>query len=269
MAPSGTRHRVLWSGTMTVDLTDRNVVITGAGSGIGRAACDVFAAAGAHVLAVDLHEDTASAAAEAVGGTPLAGDVSDAGFWDDVAAAAEERGGADIAYLNAGVYGHQGPIDEVDLATYQRTVGANIGGVVLGVRALVPGMRSRGTGAIVATASVAGIVAFDGNPLYTMTKQAVTGFVRAIAPSLAADGITIDAVCPAIVDTPMTAEAAGGQLPEAASANLISPETIARTALELATTEGTGRCRAVRQQGGRTDWTFPTWHDLAAAPSID
>lgn len=255
---------------MTADMSDKTVIITGAGSGIGRAACDVFAAAGAHVLAVDLHERTASEAAHAVGGTALAGDVADAGFWDSIIDVAADHGGADIAYLNAGVYGHQGPIDDLDLDTYERTIRANIGGVVLGTRACVPAMRARGGGAIVVTASVAGIVAFDLNPLYTLTKQAVTGFVRALAPALADDDITIDAVCPAIVDTPMTVEAAGGTLPDAAIADLIRPEVIAQVALDLATSDGTGRCRAVRQRGvGQTDWVFPTWRDLAAAPAID
>jgi NAD(P)-dependent dehydrogenase (short-subunit alcohol dehydrogenase family) len=113
------------------------------------------------------------------------------------------------------------------------------------------------------TASVAGIVAFELNPLYTLTKQAVTGFVRAVAPSLNADRISIDAVCPGIVDTPMTAEALQGAPARGLGQDLIDPAEIARTALALATTEGTGRCRAVRGAGEPVDWQFPTWRDLA------
>src|SRR4029079_7728618 len=95
-------------------------------------------------------------------------------------AAADRLGGLDVAYLNAGRYGYSGPIDELPLDLYRQTLGANVDGVVLGVRASVPAMRAKGGGAIVATASVAGLVAFPPNPLYTLTKQAVTGFVQAL-----------------------------------------------------------------------------------------
>ena len=247
-----------------MDLDGTVVVITGAGSGIGRAACDVFAGEGAHVLAVDRDQDPAEAAAAATGGTALVGDVADPALWDEVITAADGTGQLAVVYLNAGVYGHTGPIDELPLDVYQRTIDANIGGVVLGTRACVPSLRAAGGGSIVVTASVAGIVAFELNPLYTLTKQAVTGFVRAVAPSLAVDGISIDAVCPGIVDTPMTVEALQGAPAGGLGQDLIDPAEIARTALALATTDGTGRCRAVRGSGrGPVDWTFPTWADLA------
>ncbi|WP_436794365.1 SDR family oxidoreductase [Actinospongicola halichondriae] len=247
-----------------MDLNDRTVIITGAGSGIGRIACEVFAAAGATVIAADIHPEPAQDAADAVDGIAVAGDVSDPEVWDELVDAAGDRLAA--VYLNAGLYGHNGPIDELPLDLYQRTVDANIGGVVLGTRACVPALRANGGGAIVVTASVAGIVAFDGNPLYTLTKQAVAGFVRAVAPSLAPDKISIDAVCPGIVDTPMTVEALGGASPSELGIGLIDPADIARTALDLATSEGTGRCRAVRGTGGPpVDWEFPTWVDLAKA----
>lgn len=244
---------------MTTGAMDgKRAIITGAGSGIGRAACDVFAAAGAHVVAVDLHEPTEAAAA--VGGTAFGGDVSDPALWDRIVA----DGPVDVCYLNAGLYGHQGPIAALDLDVYRRTIDANITGVVLGTRAVVPAMEANGGGAIVVTASVAGIVAFEGNPLYTLTKQAVAGFVRAVATELTPLGITIDAVCPGVVETPMTKEAMGlDELPESIKANLLSPTTIAEQALDLAVSEGTGRCRAVRERAAPIDWTFPTWRDLA------
>ncbi len=245
-------------------LRGKQAIVTGAGSGIGRAAARLFAAEGAAVVAVDLDGDAASATAAEIGGAAVPGSVADPEVWS---AALALHGGIDVAYLNAGLYGFNGPIDELPLDLYRATVSANIDGVVVGTRSVVPAMEARGGGAIVVTASIAGIIAFEGNPVYTMTKQAVTGFVRAVAPSLAGRGITIDAVCPGIVDTPMTAQATGGADVASLGVSLISPEAIAEQALDLAVSDGTGRCRAVPGVTEPIDWQFPTWSDVAAAGS--
>jgi NAD(P)-dependent dehydrogenase (short-subunit alcohol dehydrogenase family) len=246
-------------------LAGRAAIISGVGSGIGWAAAQRFRAEGAVVVGIEHDADRATAAADALDLLPVVGSVADDATWTEAVTVAGDHGGVTVAYLNAGLYGYTGPIDELPLDLFRRTVGANIDGVVLGVRAVVPAMRAAGGGAVVATASVAGIVAFPPNPLYTLTKQAVTGFVQALAPNLAADGITVNAVCPGVVDTPMTVEATGGADPAALGFTVIDPATIAGVALDLATTSETGVCRAVLPHRDPIDWSFPDWAALSAA----
>ena len=249
-------------------LEDQTVIVTGAGSGIGRAATRRFVQEGAHVVAVDVSEsglDETVAAVAPDAATAIVGSVSEVDTWDRAIAAGVPVGGVSAAYLNAGVFGYAGPIDTHPLDAYRAIIDTNITGVVLGVRQCVPALRARGGGALVATASVAGIVAFPGNPIYTLTKQAVTGYVRAAAQSLRHDGITINAVCPGVVDTPMTVEATGGGAIATGPSEMITPDRIAATALDLLTTDLTGVCRAIREQGDPVDWPFPSWGDLARA----
>ena len=131
-------------------------------------------------------------------------DVTDPDQWDAV-------GPVDVACLNAGVLGGKADPAEISLERYRRAMAVNVDGVVLGVRRLAQVMPAGGR--IVATASLAGLTAMPDDPVYAATKHAVVGFVRSVAPALAARGISINAVCPGIADTTMLA----GARPRAAS----------------------------------------------------
>ena len=191
-----------------MDLTGKAVLVTGGASGIGAAAVRRLAAAGAAVAVVDRDDAGARAIAEEVGGLAMPGDVSDP---DCMAMAVDTAEGAfgrvDVVLLNAGVTAGQSGIEDLDLAGYRRIVGVNVDHVVFGLTAAVPALRRAGGGIIVATASLAGLVAMPGDALYTMTKHAVVGYVRSAAPTLAAEGIRVNAVCPGFADTPLIARA--------------------------------------------------------------
>ena len=135
--------------------------------------------------------------------------------WPGIVEAVTARfGGIDLAHLNAGVMTGEADITKLTDDIYRRAVGVNVDGVVFGVRALVPALSARGGGAIVATASLAGLIGFSPDPIYCLTKHAVVGLVRSLVPQLAEHQITINAVCPSIVDTPLIDDMprpAGGQ----------------------------------------------------------
>jgi NAD(P)-dependent dehydrogenase (short-subunit alcohol dehydrogenase family) len=201
-------------------------LVTGGGSGIGLATARRMAAEGARVVVVDIDQKGGLAAADEIGGLFMAADVASPPDWSSlVDAVRREAGGLDVAHLNAGVVSRQQDIAEVSDDEYRRVMGINLDGVVFGVRAVVPLMVERGGGAIVATSSLAGLIAFTADPLYTITKHAVVGLVRSLSEQLAAHHITINAVCPGITDTPLIAD--GKARLEEAGFPLIAPEQIA------------------------------------------
>lgn len=247
------------------DLDGKVLVVTGGGSGIGLATARMAHARGAKVLIVDRAPE-AEEIADELEGEFVIGNVDDPALWDRVAHAATRIGGPHIVHLNAGIYGSNGPIEELDIDVYRSVMGANVDGVVLGVRAMVPALVTAGGGAIVATASLAGLVPFPPNPLYTATKHAVVGLIRSLAPTLTAQNITINAVCPAPVDTPMTVGAAEGIDLATLGFKIIPVDEVAAAVLELATTEGTGRCHAILPEREPIPWTFTGPSQLAPIP---
>lgn len=233
----------------TSDIAGRVAVVSGGASGIGLATAGRLAAEGATIVVADIDTEGGPRAADAVGGRFVRTDVTDPASWEAlVADVLGTEGSLDIAHLNAGVLTGQGDLRELTDEQYRRITSVNIDGVVFGARAVSRAMAERAGGAIVATASMAGLIAFPVDPIYTMTKHAVVGLVRALGPSLSGHGITINAVCPGIVDTPLLGADTKPRL-EAAGMTIIPPSQVADaviTALRSGLTGEMWVCQAGR-----------------------
>ncbi|MDP9490822.1 MAG: SDR family oxidoreductase [Actinomycetota bacterium] len=196
-------------------------MVTGGAGGIGRAIVARLEREGAEVQAVDLADGF---------------DVTDPAAWESV-----ER--VELACLNAGVVTDTAAIMDLTDEEYRRVVSVNVDGVVWGVRRLA---RVMGDGdAIVVTSSLAGLTGVEGDPIYALTKHAVVGLVRSVAPQLAANGIRINAVCPGFADTPMVAGELRTAL-ESAGFPLLQPEDVAEAVLLAARSEGSGEAWIVQ-----------------------
>jgi NAD(P)-dependent dehydrogenase (short-subunit alcohol dehydrogenase family) len=230
-------------------------VVTGGASGIGRATAVRLAGEGATVVVADIDVAGARKVADEVGGSALELDVGDPAGWRRAAGelTAAGNGAVDIAFLNAGITTGEDRISELTDEAYRRIMAVNVDGVVFGVRALAPLIAQRGGGAIVATSSLAGVIAFPPDPIYTLTKHAVVGLVRSLAPQLERDGITINAVCPGLTDTPLLAGVTRRALEESGFP-VMSPEQIAGAVLAAVLDGGTGR--ALVCQPGREPTPF-------------
>jgi NAD(P)-dependent dehydrogenase (short-subunit alcohol dehydrogenase family) len=234
-------------------LRDRVALVTGGASGLGRATALALAGAGAEVVVADLDEVGGRAVAERVGGHFVACDVSDLEANRALVEAAVQRcGGLDIAFLNAGVATGCGVGEDFDLERYRRANGANLDGVVFGVHAVLPALKARGGGSIVATASLAGLTGVPYDPIYSANKHAVVGLTRSLAPVLEADGITINAICPGFADSRIVDPIRDAL--EASGVTIIPAETVAETVLRIVAGGATGEAWFV--QPGREPQPF-------------
>jgi 3alpha(or 20beta)-hydroxysteroid dehydrogenase len=202
--------------------TGKVVVVTGAGGGIGRATAARLAGEGASLVLVDRAAEALAqtrAAVEHLGVQALAVEA-DVTRWADVqryvGAATERFGGIDAFFNNAGVLGAMSPLTEYPESEFDRVMAVNVKGVWLGMKAVAPAMAARGGGAIVNTASIAGLRGTANIIAYTASKHAVIGLTRSAAIELVRRGIRVNAICPAPIETAMAREleqAFGGDNP--------------------------------------------------------
>jgi NAD(P)-dependent dehydrogenase (short-subunit alcohol dehydrogenase family) len=200
-----------------MDFTGKVALITGAGNGIGRQTALAFAASGAKVVAVDMDLAGAERTAGTIqqrGGQARAhpADVTKSNEVQGyVKAALDAYGRIDSFFNNAGIEGRVAPIAEYDEAVFDQVLAVNVKGVFLGLRHVLPVMLQQKAGAVVNTASVAGLLATPGMSAYVASKHAVIGLTKASAGEVARSGVRVNAVCPGPIDTRMI-HALEGQL---------------------------------------------------------
>jgi NAD(P)-dependent dehydrogenase (short-subunit alcohol dehydrogenase family) len=254
-----------------MDFKGKVAVVTGAANGIGRATALGFANYGAKVVLVDRDGPGANAAAGAIkqqGGEAISvqADVTKtADVAAYVKAAIDAYGRIDCFHNNAGIEGHVTPIHEYDEGMFDQLMNVNVKGVYLGLKHIVPVMIKQRSGAIVNTASIAGLMGSPNMAPYVASKHAVIGFTKAVSGEVAGYGIRVNAVCPGPVETRMiqsvTDQVSPGHAAEVAAryktaiplGRFATPEEIANTVHFLCSDLASGITGAqYTVDGGRT-----------------
>ena len=223
------------------------VVVTGAGSGMGRAMVQEFTAKGAKVAALDINLDSAAKTVadlpEPDMGLAVKDDVSSP---ESVSAAMAEvgmwAGRVDVLCNNAGIVDSFRPAHEIPLEEWHRTIAVDLTGPFLMARAVIPGMLERGAGAIINTASISSLSAAGGGSAYTAAKHGVLGLTRQLTFDYGRRGIRVNAICPGATLTGLTMPEGGSDtLPDTESElariparRWCQPEEIAKLAVFLA-----------------------------------
>jgi NAD(P)-dependent dehydrogenase (short-subunit alcohol dehydrogenase family) len=227
----------------------KTAIVMGGTAGIGRATSLCFASAGANVVisglgAAEGREVESAVHAAGVGAMFIEADVSRESEVEQVMARAVERfGRIDAAVNNAGIEGRFGPVHEATVEDFERIIGVNLKGVWLGMKYQIPHMLSKGGGAIVNTASSAGVTGIPNVALYTASKHGVVGLTKAAALELAASKIRVNAVAPGPVDTGLLHRMIAGKIDVSVIAGQVpmqrvsAPEETARAIVWLCSDE--------------------------------
>lgn len=190
-------------------LDGKIAIVTGGGSGIGQAACHLYAREGARVVVSDIDEKGGSETVQAI--QEMNGEAifvrADVSNPDDcramVAAAVEKFGRLDIAFNNAGIGGEANPTADYSVEGWQKVIAINLSSVFYCMKHEIPAMLNAGGGAIVNMASILGQVAFETSPAYVAAKHGVVGLTRTAALEYAKQNLRINAVGPAFIHTPL------------------------------------------------------------------
>jgi NAD(P)-dependent dehydrogenase (short-subunit alcohol dehydrogenase family) len=243
-------------------LHGKSAIVTGAGSGIGRASAKLFAAEGARVLACDVTDAVEETVAQirAASGIAIAA-RADAGNEEQVKAvvdrAVAELGGLAVVYANAGISGGLSTLATITVEHFQEILRVNLLGPFLAIKHAAPHMAKQGRGSIICTASVAGLRASAGGIPYSASKAGVVSLVQTTANELRGTGVRVNAICPGLIETGMTrplfewarARGSEGRIGQLSSLGRYGhPEEIAAMALFLASDEAsyvTGQAIAV------------------------
>jgi len=230
--------------------TDKVAVVTGAASGVGAASARRLSEEGARVVVLDIDERGAEVA-EQVGGRFVRFDVGDGEAWVELAADLRADGGVHLAHLNAGILAAREPqaFLETPVERYREMIGVNLYGVLLGIHALAPAILDGGGGAIVATASLAGLLPYGGDPVYAATKHGVIGLVTSVAPQLGRAGVRVHAICPGGIDTPMVTDRQKTELTGRSRA-MLDPSEVAAAVAALLASDDSGIVQTISKEGG-------------------
>jgi len=222
------------------ELRDKVAIITGAASGIGRAAAELFAEEGATVIAADVVDAAGQKIADELSarGHSCAFIHADVSREADVQAmihfALARYGRLDVLFNNAGIEGETAPTAEASLENWERVIGVNLRGVFLGCKYGIEAMLRQGGGAIVNNASVAGLVGFAGIPAYCAAKGGVVQLTRTAALEYATSGVRVNCLCPGVIDTPMVRRFTGDDPQARAQMEALEPVSRMGTAREVA-----------------------------------
>lgn len=248
-------------------LGNKTAIITGAGSGMGRATASLFAERGANVAVVDLNGDAATEAVSNIEATVTDADAiaitADVSNSDEVASfiqrTVKEFGSIDVLHNNAGIPQESTPVENVTEQTWNRIQDVNLKSAFLGAKHAVPYMREQSGGVILNTASTAGIRPRTGLSAYAASKGGMITLTKQLAHELAEDGIRVNAICPVATDTDMLPEFTGDNLSMNAMAETIplgrlaEPSDIASAAAFLASEEASMVTGSVLEVDGGRD----------------